>query len=222
MLTFELQYSTRKHSWAHVSGILRRIGDAGSSSYFCELAAGDQTPALSGRFKVEKGSFIGLPTLVARGISAALARQSGGALNLRTSLLEAQLTLLAGDETLLHLTCWRAYGNWDDEHTWADWRGFWPPHGRAAVTPWRLAQFLLWRAASDISATMPKVYVDERTPYCLSRDLPEALRQKFEQGHYLTPQPLIPGRPDAFHAQDVVHFLGQDAARNAGWASKPG
>ena len=69
---------------------------------------------------------------------------------------------------------------------------------------------------------MPPVYVAGGTPYCLSRDLPETLRQEFERGHCLTPQPRIPEHPDAFHAHDVVRFVGQDAARHAGWASKPG
>lgn len=217
MLTFQLRYSTRRHVFTTVDGRMACVGDAAETmTYRCELLAGEHTPALRGRFRLERSAFVALPILVARGIGAALSKRPAGSLDLRPALLEAQLTLSMGNGPFQNLTCWRLFEAWDEQHTWEDRLGTWPAHGPAAVTPWRLAQYVLWRAAADAKlacTAIPPVHLDRGTQYCLSSELPQPLRQEFERSSCLQTQPHVDGHPDAFHVHDVARFLALKSAR---------
>jgi len=206
MVEIELECSLTTGQTVLLRGHVRNVGDTARPTLLCELDHGDLEQQYVGRWRLNQFPAIPLPLCVARAIQSAIAKKSGPQLNLRKSLERACIKLFVGGQERLDFVLWRIYDEFEDEI------GMLPTWGREAMTPWRLGQRMLDRAAtvwpSGGLQTMPPVGQEaDEVEYCRAGDLPGPLRALFERQYCLAPQPRIEGVPDAFFASDVARFL---------------
>jgi len=206
MVEIELECSVTTGQTLLLRGRVRNVGDAARPTLLCELDHGDSGQQYVGRLRLNQFPAIPLPLCVARAIQSATARKPGPHLNLGKTLERACIKLLVGGRERLDFVLWRIYDEFEDEV------GMLPAWGREAMTPWRLGQRMLERAAtvwpSGWLQTMPPVRQEaDDVEYCRVGDLPSPLRALFERQYCLAPQPKAEGVLDAFFASDVARFL---------------
>jgi len=205
MVEIQLEYSLQSGATFLLRGRVHNVGSPGTPTLLYELGHGDTTLPSSGRLKPRQFAATPLPLCVAQTIQSAIARRPAGP-NLRKTLERACIKLFVGGQERLDFVSWRMYDELEDEI------GMLPALGRKALTPWRLGQRMLERAATvwphDALLTMPAVLQGHKgVGYCRASDLPDPMRTLFEQQYCLAPQPQIEGVPDAYYASDVASFL---------------
>lgn len=214
MVEISLEYSVTSGQNFLLRGRVRNVGAAPTSTLLCELEHSDAELQYVGRLRLKQFPATPLPMCVARAIQSATARKPKPESNLRKTLERACIKLFVGGQERLDFVLWRMYDEFEDEI------GTIPAWGREAITPWRLGQRMLERAAamwpSGALLTMPPATLSANdVGYCRATDLPAPLRALFAQQYCLAPQPQIEGVPDAFFASDVARFLsilGRDSA----------
>jgi len=204
MVEIQLEYSLQSSATFQLRGRVRNVGNPGTPTLLYELDHGDTALPTSGRLKPKQFAATPLPLCVAQTIQSAIARRPAGP-NLRKTFERACIKLFVGGQERLDFVCWRMYDEFEDEI------GMLPALGRETLTPWRLGQRMLERAATvwpHALLTMPAVMRGHKdVGYCRASDLPRPMRTLFEQQYCLAPQPRIEGVPDAYYASDVARFL---------------
>ncbi|VTY24006.1 Uncharacterised protein [Xylophilus ampelinus] len=206
MVKIELEYSIQSGETFLLKGRVRNVGRAAAPTLLCELDADDLAFHFASRLRLKQFPTVPLPLCIAQAIQSAANMKPGSQSDLRKTLERACIKLFVGGGERLDFVLWRMYEELEDEV------GMLPAWGRATMTPWRLGQRMLERAAtvwpSSALLEMPSATssVDD-VGYCRAADLPKSLRPLFAQQHCLAPQPVIDGVPDAFFASDVARFL---------------